>query len=121
MSISADMAYSNEAATVSGFDNTSLDDLLLGRIVSVKPASVPAQVGLRIRSGAVVDLEVLGHDDGHATVRIVDLNGREVAKLAMTRSGDLWTASWKPSGRGVYFAVAEGPRWRHTTRFTVGR
>lgn len=119
MVVSADWAASNEVAT--GFDNASLDDLLLGRITSVENRAIPAQVGLRIRSGSLVSLEVLGHDDGHATVRIVDLNGREVAKIAMTRSGDLWTASWKPIGRGVFFAVAEGARWKHTTRFTVGR
>lgn len=118
-SLVADEARSNEAAT--GFDNASLEDLLLGRITSIKKAATPAQVGLKIRSGALVDLEVVGHDDGYATVRIVDLNGREVAKMVMIRSGETWTASWKPSRRGVFFAVAEGPRWKHTTRFTVGR
>ncbi len=117
----SDEATWSSSNSGSAFDSTSLDDLLAGRVVSVKKSATPAVVGLRIRSGAAVDLEVLGHDDAFAKVRILDLNGREVAKLAMVRSGDRWIASWKPTGRGVFFAVAEGPRWKHTSSFTAGR
>lgn len=124
--VKASWSASSDEAVLSGssgpaFDSTSLEDLLLGRIVSVKKSTTPAVVGLRIRSGAMVDLEVLGHDDGAAAVRILDPSGREVARMAMVRAGDRWVASWKPAGRGVYFAVAQGAGWKHTSRFAVGR
>lgn len=105
----------------SALDATSLEDLIAGRISSVKKSAGLPEVGLKIRTGAMVDLEVLGHEEGLAKVRILDLKGREVASVPMTRSGDRWVASWKPTGRGVFFAVAEGARWKHSSTFTVGR
>lgn len=105
----------------SALDATSLEDLLAGRITSVKKSAVLPEVGLKIRTGSVVDLEVLGHEEGFAKVRILDLKGREIASVPMARSGGRLVASWKPTGRGLFFAVAEGARWKHTSTFTVGR
>jgi hypothetical protein len=112
----------DERNASAAIDATSLDDLFLGRISSIKngPAEIKP-VGLRILTGSVVNLEVVGHDRGDASIRILDLKGREVAKLAMTRTGDRFTASWTPVGRGLFFAVAAGDRWKHTSGFTVGR
>lgn len=105
----------------SALDATSLEDLFAGRIASVKKSVVQPEVGLRIRTGAMVDLEVLGHEEGLAKVRILDPKGREIANVAMVRAGDRWIASWKPTGRGVFYAVANGDGWKHTSVFTVGR
>lgn len=105
----------------SALDATSLEDLLAGRITSVKKLLALPEVGLKIRTGGLVDLEVVGHEDGLAKVRILDLKGREIASFPMARSGDRLIASWKPTGRGLFFAVAEGAGWKHTSTFTVGR
>jgi len=103
-------------------DSTSLDDLFAGRMVTIKKTAMEVKpVGLRILTGSVVNLEVVGHDAGDARVRILDLKGREVARIAMVRTGERFTAAWAPTGRGVFFAVAEGDRWKHTSGFTVGR
>lgn len=102
-------------------DATSLEDLLAGRITPVKKSAAQPEAGLRIRVGALVDLEVVGQGEGAAEVRILDLQGRELSRLPMTRSGDRWIASWKASGRGVFFAVAEGSGWKHSSTFTSGR
>lgn len=124
-SIARNVSDNSEAVLVSqeasALDATSLEDLLAGRITSVKKSAVLPEVGLKIRTGSVVDLEVLGHEEGFATVRILDLKGREIASVPMARSGGRLVASWKPTGRGLFFAVAEGARWKHTSTFTVGR
>ncbi len=127
-SLALNSSWTSTSDTVSGnpsseaIDSTSLDDLFAGRIVSIHPkAAIPLSVGLKILSGTVVNLEVTGHDQGSASVRILDLKGREVDRLSMVRSGDRLTASWAPKGRGVFFAVAEGSLWKHTSSFTVGR
>lgn len=121
LSVKSAQYVAEDSRSGTSLDNTSLDDLLLGRITSIKKLAVPAVVGLRIHSGSMVDFEVLGHDASVASVRILDIHGREVARVAMTRLGERLVASWTPSGRGVFFAVAQGALWKHTSTFTVGR
>lgn len=111
------------AANVSSanFDASSLEDILAGRVASVKGSrSTTPATGLRIRTGASIQIEVWGHPDNPGSLKIVDLKGREVARLVLVQAGDHMTATWKPSGRGVFTALAQGQGWSHSVNFAVG-
>ncbi len=83
-------------------DSLSLESLLLGRVLAVQPRVRMPLEGMKLIGGK--GLEILaGVSDEAPRVRILDVSGRELAAPSMTRVGEGWRATWRPTRSTVVF------------------
>jgi hypothetical protein len=77
-------------------DSLSLESLLAGRVLAVSPRGGVSRKALRLSAsnGLVIQADASAEIP---KVRILDLQGRQLAVPAMTSSGEGWVAQWRPS------------------------
>lgn len=77
-------------------DSLSLESLLAGRVLAVSPRDGASRKSLRLSAtnGLVIQADASAEAP---KVRILDLQGRQLAAPAMTTSGEGWTAQWRPT------------------------
>lgn len=77
-------------------DSLSLESLLAGRVLAVSPRGAVSHKVLRLSAsnGLVIQADPSAEVP---RIRILDLQGRQLAAPAMTTSGEGWVAQWRPS------------------------
>jgi hypothetical protein len=120
---SSDAVISNSANNVD-LDQTGLEEILNGKIVSVNPAG-PAPAGPGAISMSQIGPALRLHWDfpgngEKARFRILDVSGRVAADLPAARSGDAFAAEWRSAGKaGIYFLVATSGNHTITRRIAL--
>lgn len=77
-------------------DSLPLESLLAGRVLAVAPRAGASRKALRLSASQGLVIQADASPEA-PRVRILDLQGRQLAAPTMTSSGEGWTARWRPS------------------------